>query len=404
MMFIHLLKPIWKRKSRNLMLSLEILLAFVVVFVVVAIAGRYFQLYQLPTGFSYDSVWSVNIQADDAMNHEGLKADTGIYDRIKRGLMAMPEVQDVAFSIFSPYEMSTFRSDYYLPESGHSFESHLMEVSDDFFDVLNMPIVRGRWFSSQDEGAQQAPVVISQSLADSMFPGQDPLGKLISDSGPGKSDRKMMKVVGIFEAFRNQGELMPPKHFLFTRFSAQTSKRMPATLLLKLKPGTSPAFEAKLSQQLKLLRNDWGYQITSLRDLRQALLFELTLPLLVLSVIAAFLLLMVAFGLFGVLWQNTTQRIPELGLRRAVGASAMSIYRQIIVEQLLLSSLAMVVGVLLLLQLPITGVLGDYLNWPLFLSAIVVSMTLIYLVSVLCALYPAWMASRLSPTDALHYE
>jgi hypothetical protein len=47
---------------------------------------------------------------------------------------------------------------------------------------------------------------------------------------------------------------------------------------------------------------------------------------------------MVAFGLFGVLWQNTTQRIPEIGLRRAVGASAADIYRQIVAEQLLLSS------------------------------------------------------------------
>jgi putative ABC transport system permease protein len=55
-------------------------------------------------------------------------------------------------------------------------------------------------------------------------------------------------------------------------------------------------------------------------------------------VIAAFLLVMVAFGLFGVLWQNTTQRIPEIGLRRALGADAGSIYRQIIAEQMLLST------------------------------------------------------------------
>ena len=127
-------------------------------------------------------------------------------------------------------------------------------------------------------------------------------------------------------------------------------------------------------------------------------------PLMVLSVIAAFLLLMVAFGLFGVLWQNTTQRIPEIGLRRALGASAGGIYRQIIAEQLLLSSVAMLAGLALLVQLPLTGALGESLGWPVFAGAAGVSMAVVYLLSLLCSVYPGWRASRMTPTEALHYE
>jgi putative ABC transport system permease protein len=124
----------------------------------------------------------------------------------------------------------------------------------------------------------------------------------------------------------------------------------------------------------------------------------------VVSVIAAFMVAMVAFGLFGVLWQNTTRRIPEIGLRRAIGAGAADIYRQIIAEQLLLSSTAMVVGLVLLVQLPLTGAFGEGLGWGVFISAAGLSMGVIYLLSLLCALYPGWRASRLSPTEALHYE
>jgi putative ABC transport system permease protein len=91
-------------------------------------------------------------------------------------------------------------------------------------------------------------------------------------------------------------------------------------------------------------------------------------------------------------------------LRRATGATAVNIYWQIIVEQLLLTSLAMSVGLILLAQLPITGVLGENLSWPLFGVAAIIAMSIMALVSVLCALYPAWRASRLSPTEALHYE
>jgi putative ABC transport system permease protein len=128
------------------------------------------------------------------------------------------------------------------------------------------------------------------------------------------------------------------------------------------------------------------------------------IPLIILGVIAAFLLVMVAFGLFGVLWQNTTQRIPEIGLRRALGASAGRIYQQIIAEQLLLSSGAMLIALVLLVQLPLTGVFGDSLNWQVFVTAAALSAAVIYLLSLLCSLYPGWRAARLSPTQALHYE
>jgi putative ABC transport system permease protein len=113
---------------------------------------------------------------------------------------------------------------------------------------------------------------------------------------------------------------------------------------------------------------------------------------------------MVAFGLFGALWQNTTQRIPEIGLRRALGARSRDIYGQIVAEQLLLSSVAMALGLLLLVQLPLTGALGANLDWKVFCGAVALSMGVIYLLSLLCSLYPGWRASRLSPTQALHHE
>ena len=116
------------------------------------------------------------------------------------------------------------------------------------------------------------------------------------------------------------------------------------------------------------------------------------------------MLTMVAFGLFGVLWQNTTRRIPEIGLRRAIGARAGDIYRQIIAEQLLLSSAAIALALVLLVQLPLTGALGSFLGWRLFIAAAGVSTAVIYLISLLCSLYPGWRASRLTPAQALHHE
>jgi len=155
---------------------------------------------------------------------------------------------------------------------------------------------------------------------------------------------------------------------------------------------------------LKMVRNDAESRISTLTEERADYLSQKMMFYVPPVIISLFLLVMVAFGLFGVLWQNTTSRTPEIGLRRAIGASSADIYKQIVLEQALLCSLAMAVAFVFLVQLPFTGVAEKYLTWGSFFQSIGISMLIIYTVSIICSLYPAWLASRLSPTVALHYE
>ena len=399
-MFHHLLKLTWKRKSRNLMLSLEILLAFAIVFALAAFGLRYLQLYRMPLGFEGADVWSVTVEAGDIRK---ARFDNAVYDSLRRGLAELPEVTAVGFASFAPYAMSTISSD--MRHSGGSKQvyTEMMDADDGLGAVLGLNLVDGRWFSQLDNGSAQRAVVINRRMAEAMFPGERALGQQFID-GEGAKVNETYRVVGVVDDFRAKGELTAPVNFAFTRFEAGKNDRDARTILLKLKPGIARDFERRLNARLKLIRNDWSYQIAPLSSTRAAMMKARTVPLIVVGVIAAFMLLMVAFGLFGALWQNTTQRIPEIGLRRALGASASEIYRQIVAEQFMLSSIAIVLGLVLLVQLPLTGVLGEHLNWTVFLAAAVLSMTVIYLLSLLCALYPGWRASRLSPTEALHYE
>lgn len=400
-MFRHLLKLTWKRKSRHMMLSLELLLAFAIVFSIAALAVRSVQVYRLPIGFTYENVWSVTMNADEKV----LKANPQLYDTFSRSLRELPEVEQVAFATFSPFSNSTMTTSVTAPTGGRRVDTNMLQVSDDFFAVTGMKLVAGRWFSAQDDGAAVQPVIINRAMAAALFPHEQALGRQFSDKTDGGSGKDAMKVVGIVDEFRDKGELMTPVNFTLTRFDPTRADSSGLSgMLVKLRPGTERAFEARLNRQLKLVRNDWSYEISPLDLMRKSRLKEQMAPLVILSVIAAFMLAMVTFGLFGVLWQNTTRRIPEIGLRRALGATSASIYRQIVAEQLLLSSVAMLVGLALLAQLPITGALGDSLNWKVFFSATALSMSVIYLISLLCALYPGWRASQLDPADALHYE
>jgi putative ABC transport system permease protein len=398
-MFNHLLKPIWKRKFKNGLLSLEILLAFFVVFGLALLAARYFQLFYLP--LEYKSVWSVEMQTS---GNAGAKLDVAAYDNFKRSLGALPEVEQVGFALYSPYSWSTWTSTYHLPDAAKSVNANQFELDDDAAKALNMGYLEGRGFSAIDEGAAKTAILVNKIFARKMFGSQSAIGKIVQDKKPGAAGANSYIVVGVVEDFRNRGEFMTPQPYLIKRFSPISNKNTLGVILLKVKPNTTRIFEAKLTQQLKLIRSDWGYRVAPLTDLRKSIFVTVTIPLVILAVIAAFLLLMVGFGLFGVLWQNTTQRIPEIGLRRAIGANTADIYKQIIVEQLLLCSLAIAVGLVLLVQIPITGVFGESVNWTVFGIATAVSIFVIFTMSVLCSLYPAWRASRLSPTQALRYE
>jgi putative ABC transport system permease protein len=398
-MLRHLLQLTWKRKSRNLMLSLEILLAFAIVFGFAAFGLRYTQLYREPVGFDGADTWSVSMQFAD-VPVDAIPPET--YDLLRRSLRDLPEVKAVGFVSFAPYTLSTWTMSFRSPLTGARVLSDTIEASDDIATALGVHLAAGRWFDAGDEGQADLPVVLNRRMAATLFPGRPALGQRFTsaDDGPPRTYR----VVGLVDAFRNKGPLMTPTNFVIARFAPHASKSRVRTILLKVAPGTPRSFEATLNQRLKAVRNDWSYEISPLASMRATLLKQLLVPLAVAGIIAAFMLLMVAFGLFGVLWQNTTRRIPEIGLRRALGASAGSIYRQIVFEQLLLCSVASAAALALLVQLPLTGALGETLNWPVFAGAAGLSMAVIYLLSLACSLYPGWRASRLDPAAALHYE
>jgi putative ABC transport system permease protein len=325
-----------------------------------------------------------------------------VYDTLHRSLRELPEVRAVGFASFTPYSNYRWTLDFQPSKSAPTVELDTIQVSDELPDALGMKLVAGRWFGPADDGQDVIPAVLDARAAAALFPGRPALGQRFMEASDGVTHT--FRVVGLVDTFRNRGPLMVPTSFVITRFMPHAVNWRPRTILLRVAPGTPRRFEAKLNQRLKAVRSDWGYRIAPLQSLRASMLKTDLVPLVVVAVIASFMLLMVAFGLFGVLWQNTTRRIPEIGLRRAIGARAGDIYRQIIAEQLLICSFAMAIGLVLLVQLPLTGAFANTLNWPVFAGASALSMAVIYLLSFVCSLYPGWRASRLDPAAALHYE
>jgi putative ABC transport system permease protein len=140
--------------------------------------------------------------------------------------------------------------------------------------------------------------------------------------------------------------------------------------------------------------------------MRQDKLRQYTIPLAVVGTVAAFLLLMVALGLTGVVWQSVTQRIKEFGLRRAKGATIPNVRAQVLVEMAIMTSIALAAGVLLVAQLPLLPLPTelDVIPASVFTASIAVSAAAIYLLTLACGWYPSRLATKIQPAEALHYE
>jgi putative ABC transport system permease protein len=396
-MIKHLLKLVWNRKRFNFLITLEILVSFLVLFVVMMFIVYYANNYRQPLGFVYENVWNVNIdvkqQSDDYFTPEQQELTRQLYLAVRD----MPEVEKVASSLSVPYQVGgSFGGDRI---NGKKVEYERGEVTDELQEVLQLEVVAGRWFSKEDNAANYRPIVINRRLAEAVFGEENPVGQVFGTDAGSET-----RVVGVVSDFRKQGELAGPGNFLFTRKNLNDPKeRPPRNLLLKIRPGVTVEFEEKLTNKLQAVAKDWSFEVSPLVNLRETLFRLQLVPIIVLGIIAGFLMIMVALGLTGVLWQSVTQRRKELGLRRAKGATARNIYNQILAELLIITSFGLFFGVLIVVQFPLLDLIG-FISGEIYFYSIVASALLLYLLTILCGLYPSRLATKVQPAEALHYE
>jgi putative ABC transport system permease protein len=396
----HVITLIWNRKRANALLITELLLSFLVLFglgSLVAVVG--FAMSQ-PPGFAYENVWELRLNT----NNDPLP-QTPVLRRLLPQLRATPGVVDVslgAFSTpFSQYIMSSnIRTDAQPLVTGSE-----VQADDRLGALLEMELLEGRWFDRRDDAATVPPLIINRELRQALFPNGPALGKLVQTSHAyNAKEMQEGRVVGVTGSYRPGGDLGAPAPAVFTRANLPDSSSTPFahTLLVKVRPGSGAALEEKLVKTIAAVTKTWSTSAISLADSRAAGLDAALAPILAVGLVCAFLFLNVALGLFGALWQAIAQRRAEIGLRRAVGATGPSISRQFVAETLVITTLAVVPGLLLAAQFPLLGVFG--LPASVYGVGIGLAVVLVYGFAAVCAVQPSWQAAGIRPAVALREE
>jgi putative ABC transport system permease protein len=397
----HLFKLVWNRKRINALIILEIFFSFLVVFVVATLGIYFWDNYRSPLGFDYANVWRVSV--DMGRGHEeeetGLAAKAATYQRLVDEVRGLGPVEAASGALVSPYDQGGMAGNWEI--GGKQVEMEMDVVDARFADVMRLELVAGRWFQESDQTLAWDPIVIDEDLARTVYGDQDPIGRQFGNPDPSEAPKR---VVGLVREFRKGGELSARGNFMFYHLDLDPPSRMlPRYLLVRVRPGTTAAFEEELSRRMQAVAPEWSFGIKPLTQARAGTCREFLTPLAAGTVVASFLLLMVGLGLIGVLWQNLIQRTRELGLRRAAGASRAAVHRQVFFEQFILTSLGVLLGAILIAQLPILDLIA-FIRPAVYLGGFLASMAAIYLLSTVCALYPSAMASRVQPAEALRYE
>ena len=411
-MIRHVFKLIWNRKRTNALMMVEIFVSFLVLFAVVALGVYTADNWRRPLGYSIDRVWVIGIDmkqtGDDAFD----EAQQEMARQLLLALREFPEIEASAGTMLAPYQMGSSESSH--DWRGRRIEYGVAEVTDDFKDLLGLELVEGRWFGSEDDGQAYDAVVINQNMRADLFGAGPAVGENIANdrSPDGAAAERQRRVVGVVAAYREDGEFDGTRNYVLFRKTmggagavggSARRDRPPHNLLIKVRPGTTAAFEERLIERLGAAAPTWSFEVTTLAAMRDEFNRFAFAPLIAVGLVAAFLMLMVALGLLGVLWQNVTQRTREIGLRRAKGASRGDVRRQILAEIAVMTTLALAAGVLVAVQFPLLDIIY-FVEPHVYAIGLAISVSAIYGLTLACAWYPSRLATMIEPADALRYE
>ncbi|TCD02869.1 ABC transporter permease [Pedobacter psychroterrae] len=388
-MILHLFKMILNRKKTYFFLFLQLFVAFMAMFLVMGLNMKKFSNYFQPLGYTYEDVWLVEPDFQNVPEDKKAEYSSLILDKLR----AIKEVEVVSAAQVIPFQQ--WGSEEKITYKKQVITALKFEVDEHYQDVMGIGLVEGRWFTAKDYVLNSIPVVISRDLAERDFKNESALGKtiLIGD--------KTAQIIGVSEAVReNSSANLNPGFFMPLQTAA-------GKYLLK----------SENTENFQLLEDKVRKSVTSVgaADIRIKQNISLGLikkyahktdyiQLSITFVVFVFLLINVFLGISGMFSYNLSKRKAEVGLRVILGASPGQILMQFLGESMVLTTLGILPGVLIAVQMLIMQYFEPYTNEYYGILSIMCSAMFLYLLMLSCAFYPSLKATRLNPSDALHEE
>ena len=396
-----------ERHTLQSLVSAEVALTLTLLIGAMVMIHSFWNLIHVDLGMRTDKTLSVSVLGPDTM-----KTQEQLIERFQ----AMPGVEQAA--LMSSITLSGFESDQYAVTDVSNKETDSQEwstanictTSADSFNLLGITLKQGRFFSEADHQDSRQVAIISEGLAQRLWPGENPLGRELTFKFRGNSysvgnavcpDRH---IVGVVADVRNGGPDSSPammvympvtqsiRNYLLLGFLLRSTND-PKDLISSVRHTVAEVSPASTIMQMKTLDTRLAEHTADRRFL---------MTLLIAFAICAFCLAMV--GLYGVVSHTVSRRTSEIAIRLALGA------RRLDVQKLILKQSLKIIGYGLAAGLILTWILRKSLAAYLFgvaamdMLAITASVLILILVAVSACYIPTRRAAKIDPMEALRYE
>jgi len=409
--------------GRGVFVVAEVALALVLLMGAGLMASTFFALRGVDPGFNPSNVltmWTflsgpkyVKILGGD-MKRVTPQADVFFQETLGR-LAAIPGVQSVG--MISDVRNHQFQIIGQQEPAGRRPSAGFAEVSTDYFNTLQIPLMKGRTFSEEDRQETPWVVVFNQVMAERFFPGIDPIGQLIQlnyfdAAGILTSEPSPRRVIGIVGNVRHQGPRRdpPPAMYVSWRQHVWEYPGGGATLHLAknwlIRTASNPMglVRAAKAAVAEVDQEQAVFNVMTLEQRLSEWLIGQRFNARLYGTFATLALILAMLGIYGVMSYFVSQRTREFGIRMALGADRKDVFRLVIRQAFYLSSIGIAVGIAASLGLTrlIKGQLFGVT--PTDPTTAVAVCLMLALVALLACYLPARRATKIDPMVALRCE
>jgi putative ABC transport system permease protein len=394
------------RLARDLLVLGEVAAALVLLVGAGLLVRTFVGLQGVSPGFDPDGVMTLRISLPETTYPDDA-SQVAFYQRLSERLKAVPGVEASG----TGFPLPLGGSDYVLsfavqgrpaPPPNQSPESWMRFVTPGYLQAMGIPLIRGRGFADTDRVGAPRVALVNRTLAEAIFPGEDPIGHRITFNDPESPDAEWVEIVGVVGSVRDESLAKEPNGE--TYLCAFQSPQDVATIVAKTS-GDPAALTGALRAAVHDVDPDLPvYRVRTLKSVVADSLSDQRFNATLFSIFAALALILASVGVYGVITYSVSQRTSEMGLRLALGAERREVLALVVRQAMARVAIGVAVGLAGALaagRFLRSLVVGVPVRDPLTFGGVAL---VLLAVALLATWLPARRATRVDPVVALRSE
>ena len=390
-----------QQRFRKILVCAQVALSVTLLAGAALLITSFMRLSQQNLGFRSQHLWTGAITLPTAQYPDTASRQRFV-EQLLNALHDVPGIQNATVSGDTPLNGGNqtlyARGDRDLPPLEQRANAPSHDAAPDFFKTWRIPILAGREFNEHDTADSQRVVLISQTGAKKVFPGENPIGKTLLVT----SAATPCEIVGIVGDIRSQRIKQEPGMEFYLPWSQDN---FPFVNVAVLSPLKTEAVTKLVQSALSKVNPGLAIAIPQSMDaiVAQAL-GQARLMMILLGLFAGVALLLAAVGIYGAVAYSVAQRTGEIGVRIALGAQAADVLRLILIQGLMPVVIGLGIGITVALAL------GRLLRTQLYQvsphnpALLLTTAIVLGLVALSACLFPARRATQVDPIQALRTE